>query len=124
MNRNAILPFAIIAIVGVLAVVILSFVGLEQRADRQLAEEGGTEQTDGTGGEVATDPEAIFQSNCAACHGADLSGGMGPDLTTIGSTYSSEEIVEIINNGKGQMPPVKVAAEEATLLADWLAEKQ
>ncbi|AXI09477.1 c-type cytochrome [Oceanobacillus sp. 143] len=125
MKRNSVLPFAIIAIIGVLAVIIISFIGVDQRADRQAAEEGGNEQTEDSGGEVSTDPEEIFQANCAACHGADLSGGMGPELTTIGSTLSAEDIVSIIQNGKGQMPAqTQVVEEEATLLADWLSEKQ
>ncbi|RDW19215.1 cytochrome C [Oceanobacillus arenosus] len=125
MKRNPFIPFGIIAIIGVLAVVIFSFVGIDQRSDRQAAEEGRTDQTEGTGGEVLTDPEEIFQKNCSACHGADLSGGMGPDLTAVGSKHSAEEIITIIHNGTGQMPAQKqVADEEATLLADWLSEKK
>lgn len=124
MKRNPIIPFAIIAIIGVLAVVIISFIGVDQRSDRQVAEDGGTDQTENTG-EVSTDPEEIFQANCSACHGADLSGGMGPNLTTIGSKHSAEEIVTIIHNGTGQMPAQKqVVDEEATLLANWLSEKK
>ncbi|RDW21781.1 cytochrome c550 [Oceanobacillus chungangensis] len=125
MKRNSVIPFAIIAIIGVLAVIIISFVGLDQRADRQAADEGGNEQAEDSGGEVSTDPEEIFQANCAACHGADLSGGMGPDLTAIGSSLTAEDIVTIIQQGTGQMPAqTQVVEEEATLLADWLSEKQ
>ncbi|WP_085991886.1 cytochrome c550 [Oceanobacillus senegalensis] len=122
MKKNPLIPYAIIAVVGVLAVIIISFVGVGQRDAIQQAEEGGTEQS--AEGEVSTDPEAVFQANCAACHGADLSGGMGPDLTTVGSKYNAEDITGIIQNGKGQMPAVQIPAEEAQLLAEWLSEKQ
>ncbi|RLL48059.1 cytochrome c [Oceanobacillus piezotolerans] len=123
--KNPIIPYAIIAVIGVLAVIIISYVGAGQREAIQNEEEGGTGTEQAAEGEVATDPEEIFASNCAACHGADLSGGAGPDLTQVGSKYSSEEIVDIIQNGTGTMPAQsQVAAEEATALADWLAEKQ
>src|SRR5699024_12021610 len=97
MKRN-ILPFGIIAIVGIFAAIIVFYVGVHQRADLQAAEENGGEAVEE--GEVATDPEAIFSQNCASCHGDDLSGGMGPDLTKVGSELSADEIKDIIENGK------------------------
>lgn len=123
MKRNPVMPFAIIAVVGILAIIILSFVGVNQREAIQQAEEGGGAQVEE--GEVSTDPEEIYSMNCSACHGADLSGGMGPELSTIGSKYESEEVVEIIQNGVGSMPAQpQVAIEEANLLAEWLIENQ
>ncbi|WP_010650904.1 cytochrome c550 [Oceanobacillus massiliensis] len=130
MRKNPVVPYAIIALLGVLTVVVISVVGLGQRADIQQAEEGGeqTEQgaEEGQEGETAGgDAEAVFQSNCSACHGADLSGGAGPDLTAVGSKYSADEIAEIIQNGRGAMPPQsQVAGEELSALSQWLSEKQ
>src|SRR5699024_191770 len=43
--------------------------------------------------------EDVFERNCASCHGNDLSGGAGPDLTSIGSDYDADEIGDIIENG-------------------------
>lgn len=125
MKKNPVVPYAIIAIIGIFAVIIISFVGNGQRADMQKAEEGGGEATEeAQGGETSDDPEAIFESNCASCHGADLSGGMGPDLTKAGSDHSEEEIHDIIMNGKGQMPPGMATEGEADVLAKWLSEKK
>ncbi|MCB9759291.1 MAG: c-type cytochrome [Alphaproteobacteria bacterium] len=45
-------------------------------------EEGGTEGgSEGTAKVAAADGAKIFQTNCVACHGADATGGVGPNLT-------------------------------------------
>lgn len=86
---------------------------------------GTEESADDNGGETAAAGEEIFQNNCAQCHGQDLSGGMGPDLTSVGADHSADEIVDIIHNGKGDMPPQKqVSDEDAQTLASWLADKK
>ncbi|TMN21346.1 cytochrome c551 [Lentibacillus cibarius] len=84
----------------------------------------GTEEPAGENGESTAAAEEIFQNNCASCHGGDLSGGAGPDLREVGSDYSSDEIVDIIQNGKDGMPPQDVSDEDAQALASWLAEKK
>ncbi|HLR65671.1 cytochrome c551 [Virgibacillus alimentarius] len=85
-------------------------------------EENGAEEEGGTVDTAAA--EEIFESNCASCHGADLSGGAGPDLTKAGADHSADEIKDIIQNGKGSMPAQQVSEDDATTLADWLAEKK
>ncbi|HLS09720.1 cytochrome c551 [Lentibacillus sp.] len=85
---------------------------------------GGDESAGDGGGETTAAAEEIFESNCASCHGADLSGGAGPELTSVGADYSADEIVDIIQNGKGSMPAQDVSDEDAQTLADWLAEKK
>ncbi|MGM0941785.1 MAG: cytochrome c550 [Bacillota bacterium] len=125
MKRNPVIPYALIALVGILAVIVIAFIGLDQRKDIQQAEEGGGEQAEeAQEGETTDDPEAIFETNCASCHGADLSGGMGPDLTKVGSELSQEEIQNVIKSGQGQMPPGMATDAEAEVLAKWLAEKK
>ncbi len=42
-------------------------------------------------------------STCIQCHGGELTGARGPDLTNL--SLSKEEIVDILKNGKGTMPP-------------------
>ncbi|RFA36387.1 cytochrome C [Virgibacillus dokdonensis] len=125
MKRNPVIPFALIAIIGILTIIVISFVGIGQRDDIQQAEEGGGEKAEESQeGETTDDPEAIYEANCANCHGGDLSGGMGPDLTQVGSKLSKDEIQNIIINGKGQMPPGLATESEAKVLAEWLAEKK
>ncbi|HLR03596.1 MAG TPA: cytochrome c [Virgibacillus sp.] len=67
--------------------------------------------------------EDVFESNCASCHGNDLSGGAGPDLTSIGSDYDADEIADIIENGTDNgMPGGLVSGDDLDLLADWLSD--
>lgn len=124
MKKNPVIPFALIAIIGIILVIVISFVGLNQQEAINKDEEGGQKQDQKA--EASTDdPAAIFESNCISCHGADLSGGVGPDLTKVGSKYNEDEIKEIIINGKGSvMPPGLVPEPQAEALAKWLSEKK
>lgn len=45
--------------------------------------------------------ETLFADNCASCHGADATGGSGPDLTGEGM---DEEAVSVILDGEEDMP--------------------
>lgn len=50
--------------------------------------------------------DAVYQSRCAGCHQADLSGGVGPALGA-GSrvpSLSDDDIRSVISNGRGGMP--------------------
>lgn len=124
--KNAVVPYAIIAVLGVVAVIIISVIGLNHQVE--VAEGDNTEQVEegAAGGETAgADAETVYQNNCAMCHGADLSGGGAPDLSAIGSKYGVDEIKDIIQNGIGGMPPMPaVQGEELDALATWLSEKQ
>lgn len=74
--------------------------------------------------EVA-DAESAYKNSCAGCHGDDLTGASGPDLTEIGSKYSADEIEDIIENGVGGMPAMPSVSEgDRTEIADWLASKE
>lgn|SRR5690625_2179845 len=80
--------------------------------------------SDNNGGETSPE-EQIYKSNCGSCHGQDLSGGIGPELSAIGSEYSAEEIADIIENGTGTMKPQKqVDEDDRELLSEWLASKK
>ena len=66
----------------------------------------------------------LFENNCSACHGQDLTGGVGPDLTKVGSRLSQAEMEKIIKEGKGAMPAGLVDESEAVQMAEWLANKK
>jgi len=68
--------------------------------------------------------EDAFRASCASCHGQDLQGGAGPDLTKVGRHLNSREINGIIENGQGSMPGGLLFEEEARLVAEWLSRKQ
>ncbi|MEH7075733.1 cytochrome c551 [Neobacillus drentensis] len=93
-----------------------------------LAACGGGDKDTGkdTGTDTASnDPGAkIFDQKCSSCHGGDLTGGMGPNLTKVGSKYSKDEILNILANGKGQMPAKVVTGDDANQVAEWLAAKK
>jgi len=80
-------------------------------------------QTSGQAGEAAPpttlpeesqEPEAtvieqgseVFAANCAACHGTDLSGQVGPALNAGSSAVATpdEDLIAVITDGQGAMP--------------------
>jgi|SRR5690625_543705 len=102
--------------------------GGDDGADEPADDNGDTDTEESAGdegGSVDTAAaEEAFQASCASCHGADLTGGAGPDLTDAGANYSADEIVDIIENGTGSMPAGTATGEDVDLLANWLAEMQ
>lgn len=123
MSKNPVFPYALIAVLGIILVIIISYVGVNQRAE--LAQENNGEETEVVEeGETANNPEEIYKNNCAVCHGDDLSDGSAPELTQVGNKLSEDEIKDIIINGTGSMPPGLVGNTEAELLAEWLSEKE
>ena len=49
----------------------------------------------------------VYIENCARCHGAAGDGGSGPQLSDgeVADNLTFEEQVEVIVDGRGQMPP-------------------
>ncbi|MCP8616889.1 cytochrome c550 [Salirhabdus salicampi] len=123
MKKNPIMPFALIASLGIVAMIILASIGMNQvnEAKEDEGENGGN-----LAAPVTTDPEEIYANNCAMCHGADLSGGAGPALNDVGSRLSEDEIRDIIINGipDTSMPGGLVGSDETEIISEWLAEKQ
>lgn len=69
--------------------------------------------------------EKLVKTSCATCHGGNLQGvGNTPALDKIGAKYTEEQILNIILNGKGNMPPGMLKGEQAELAAAWLAEQK
>ncbi|GIP35168.1 cytochrome c [Paenibacillus sp. J2TS4] len=90
------------------------------------AEPNGLEASGSTISKEEVAENTIYKSNCLSCHGAQLEGNMGPALSTIGAKKSKDEIVQIIEDGKGRMSGFKnrLKEEEIHSLAEWLADKK
>ncbi|HLT55609.1 MAG TPA: cytochrome c, partial [Bacillota bacterium] len=110
------------------SVLTLAACGGDDNADEpaDTGDDAATEETtEGDGGTVdSAAGEEVYAQSCAACHGADLTGGAGPDLSNIGSKYSAEELADIVTNGIGSMPAQNVSGEDLDNLVNWLAEKK
>lgn len=67
--------------------------------------------------------ETVFKQSCVACHGANLEGGAGPALKTIGAKLTDQQIYKKIQNGGSVMPKFKgqIKDEDTANLAQWLA---
>ncbi|MBP3041689.1 cytochrome c [Bacillaceae bacterium Marseille-Q3522] len=96
----------------------LSFVLTACGGDSGSSAENGNNTAD------AGDEAKIYMQKCSQCHGAELEGGVGPNLSGIGGELSKEEIETIILEGKGGMPKELIKGEEASAVAEWLAEKK
>lgn len=56
--------------------------------------------------EGSTDGATVYSSQCSACHGANLQGGVGPalDATSPTATADDDAIRAVIRNGAAGMP--------------------
>ncbi|WP_391120428.1 cytochrome c551 [Psychrobacillus sp. L3] len=71
------------------------------------------------------DPEKIVQAKCTTCHGGNLQGQGGtPNLMTVGSRLSKDEILNVLKNGRGGMPGGLVSGDEAEAVATWLSNNK
>lgn len=59
-------------------------------------------------GDRLAQAEGLYKQNCQACHGADRNGlpELGSSLLGLASRVSASDFKQIINNGKGRMPPM------------------
>jgi mono/diheme cytochrome c family protein len=66
------------------------------------------------------DPSAgatVYADNCASCHAADGTGGIGPDLTQEIESGEEAELESLIRAGAGTMPSF-----EATLSSEEISD--
>ena len=87
--------------------------------DETTTTEAATTET--TGGGAMADGAAVFASNCAVCHGADGTGGTGPDLTSL-TGLTKERVIDQVTNGGASMPPFgdQLSADEIGAVADYV----
>ncbi|MFJ7954601.1 cytochrome c551 [Lysinibacillus sp. NPDC096418] len=85
---------------------------------------GGDDKEKADQGAKAPDGEAIAMKSCIMCHGGELQGqANAPAINDVGSRLSEEEILDVIENGKGKMPP-SLKGEDAKAVAAWLATQK
>lgn len=100
-------------------VLILAACGGNKEAKPANTTTGTTTET------VTVDAEKIVNSKCISCHGGNLQGqGAFPALADVGARLSQEEILKVIENGRGGMPAGIITGEEAKAVAAWLAAKK
>lgn len=117
MSRNPLLPYGIIAVVGLFLIIIISYVGVNHR---EAAEKDNNNEI-----EEAMTVEEVFKKQCATCHGDDLSGSnTAPDLLDVGSRLSEDEIKDVIINGADGMPGGLVNQEQTEMITEWLLEQE
>ncbi|MDQ0218386.1 cytochrome c [Peribacillus cavernae] len=93
--------------------------GDDDNADKEPANNNNETSTADAG-----DAAEIYKNNCASCHGQNLEGAVGPKLSDAGSRLSKDEIETTIAEGKGSMPAGIIQGDEASQVADWLAQKK
>jgi quinoprotein glucose dehydrogenase len=67
--------------------------------------------------------DALYQSSCAACHGARMQGAPPdfPSLTRVDERFDAATLAELIRVGRGRMPPfVALAAADVDALTTYL----
>ncbi|RSL30906.1 cytochrome c [Salibacterium salarium] len=113
MKGKPLIPFFLIAVVGLLLTLGLSIVGVNQQAGDENGEE--TEEQD-----PVEYGEEVAMESCVSCHGDNLEGASGPNIANAGEDHSAEEIADIAQNGVGDMPSGMANAEEAQAIAEYL----
>lgn len=127
MRGKPLYPWAVIATVGLTLMIVLSFVGVNQK-DTLLAEGGGDappQQNVETTGPLALGEQA-YKASCIGCHGANFDGPMG-NLHGLADRHSKDDIIRIIVEGGADfgfpnMPGGLVDAEKAAAITEYLLE--
>lgn len=114
MNRNPVIPFILIMLMGVGLIFFMSAHGANKGE-----EEGG----DGAKTEQKFDAKTFAKDNCTSCHGQNLEGAMGPKLA--GISKDDAAVKKIIREGKGAMPPhdqSKISDKDLDTLVKYLKD--
>lgn len=58
---------------------------------------------------VSAEVGKALAGQCLACHGADLTGGIGPTLVGVIETMGEEDFIHVMKAGRGSMPALGAA---------------
>ena len=87
-----------------------------------------TSLTDAPKAELITSGKKLYDLHCAPCHGTDLSGdhsGAYPSLVDISKRSTRPEVVELLQRGRGMMPPFTHLTEpERTAIVSFIIERK
>mgnify|MGYP001953231241 CR=1 FL=1 len=122
MKRNPLVPFGVIATLGILLMLVIGIWGGNIAQERADGKNGAS--TEDTANLASLEPDKIFGQKCSTCHGDNLEGKNGPNLQHVGADMSKDEILNQIKNGGGAMPGNIINGEAADKVADWLSKKK
>ena len=99
-----------------IAVVMIALVGCTTPSSTEKEETSSPTSIAKDGSEVAK----IYEQKCSSCHGENLEGRIGPELTKVGERLTTDQIETIINDGAPAMPGDLIAEDQAKQVAEWL----
>lgn len=100
MKWNPLIPFLLIAVLGIGLTFFLSVKGLDD--SREIASGGESKSAEKK--DANASPEEIYKANCIACHGENYEGVSGPSLKGVGDKKDVAEIKTKIEKGGNGMP--------------------
>lgn len=84
---------------------------------------GPKKQENSTSFSKVTKEKELYLNHCANCHGGNLEGSFGPPLDKLNKKYTNNQILRIIQQGKGNMPAQDyISQKEQEDLAKWLSK--
>lgn len=116
MNRNPIIPYILIMVMGLALVFFLAVKGVGDSKEVAEGKDGKKEEA-----VEKFEPEAFAEKTCVSCHGENLKGGAGPSLH--GTGLSKDKVADILQNGlPGGMPGGLVPAENLDEMAEYISK--
>ncbi|WP_312115142.1 c-type cytochrome [Brevibacillus reuszeri] len=69
---------------------------------------------------------SLYKKHCLSCHAADFSGLVGPSLKQVGTKFTEEQIIAVMNDGAKGMPSFTkmLSKEEMEAVAGWLSKNE
>lgn len=121
MKGRPLIPFAFIALLGIVLMVVFSAIGQQDRAGRDEEGEEPPEVPEIT--DAIEYGQGIVEQSCIGCHANDLGGtASAPAINNLDGQLSQDEIVDIVTNGQEAMPSFgdELHPDEIDAIAEYL----